>query len=308
MILTENDILKIGEKVKQTLNERVSSIVYHFCGPASCLGICEDNAFVLSSILRGTADGDINKGRYYLSTTRQKSGKLGYSQSKNVRITLDGDALNQRYSGGPVDYWGTSMGKQFYMQQGAESGHYNPNQSRTEAEDRIFSNDPIIPNANKYIKRIDICIQKDRNGEYNQYGLGCVQQILRTDFRDRVFVYDNEVDYERQSENIVNSQILSANIVPTYDVLNSPAWIEHSTRNKLKDLLNIMVSYEYDRQEIPGVCAKLLKKYGLEKYIDIVSSVSRMSWNIDSMLANTQNLIDGLRSDNKDAYAKSMKM
>lgn len=294
---------------KQALNERVSNIVYHFCSTNACLGICTDNAFVLSSILRGSADGDVNKSRYYLSLTRQRTGKIGFSQSRNVRITLDGDALNQRYKGGPVDYWGDSMGKRFYYRDAANHyGHIDTHQSRTENEDRIFSKKPMIPDADRYIRRIDILLSRDKNGEFKTFELGCVQRILRTSLRDMVFVYESQNDFEYQTENTINQNIIQSEIVPIYDVLDSQAYIENSTKNSLKDILNIITSYEYKRKDIPGVCAKLLKQYGLEKYIGIVNDVSNMRWNIDDMLANTQMLIDSLRQNNRGVYVKAMEM
>lgn len=296
------------------LNERVSSIVYHYCGYVACYGICENNQFVLSHIMRGTADGNINKTYHYLSLTRQKTRKIGYSQYKDVRITLDGDKLNSRYKGGPVDYWGTSMGKQYYMQDGNKRGRYDPKQSRTENEDRVFSNDPVIPNASDYILRIDILLLPERNGEYHPYYVKLIQEILKTGFHNLVFVYGDENSFDAQNDNTINEQVLS--MQSDADIKDKP--YEGSLRYALLDLLNTMFSYEYRRDEIWPQAYKKLRQYGISRYIiqeygqnflnSIREELPRKSWFMNDLLANAQNMIDGLRSNDKTLYVRAMRM
>ena len=304
----------IESVVKGVISERVSPVVFHFCSYSSCLGICQRNEFVLSHVMRGTADGDVNRDKHYLSLTRQKTNTIGYSQNKDVRITLNGDKLNQRYKGGPVDYWGTSMGKQWYMQQGALTGHYDPHQSRTENEDRVFSKDPVIPNANEYIMRIDILLKPDRKGEYNPYYIQCIQEILKTGFQKIVFVYGDDNSFNMQNDNIINEQVRT---------MDAGKYIEDvpyqgSIKIALLDLFNAMFSYEYDRQKMWSQCYKKLREYGISRYIIqqygpdflkcLEDELPRRSWNIDDMLANTQNMIDSLRNYDKTLYVRTMRM
>jgi hypothetical protein len=264
--------------------------------------------------MRGTADGDINKGYHYLSFTRQKTKKIGYSQSRDVRITLDGDKLNQRYKGGPVDYWGASMGKQYYMSHGTESGHYDMHQSRTENEDRLFTNSPIIPNASEYIMRIDILIKPERNRQYNKWWVQDVQDILKTGFENIVFVYGDESSFDAQNSNVINEQIRS---IDNGERLTDYT-LTGATMIALCDLLNVIFSYECDRNQVNVLSNRKLKEYGISRYLlqkyganslkYIEEGLPRKSWNIDNMLANTQNMIDSLRNYDKTLYVRVMRM
>lgn len=299
---------------KNILNERISPIVYHYCGYASCYGICENNQFVLSHIMRGTADGNINKTRHYLSLTRVKTHKVGFSQHRDVRITLDGEKLNSRYKGGPVDYWGASMGKQWYMKDGAERGHFDTHQSRTENEDRVFSKDPVIPNAKEYILRIDVLLTPERNGSYNEYQVQMVQNILKTGFANLVYVYGDENSFDAQNDNIINEQVaaMTANSDYTDKVYSG------TIKGALLDLLNIMFSYEYDRNQMWTPCYRKLREYGISRYIiqqygpemlkNIELELPRKTWNIDDMTANVQNMVDTLRNYDKTLYIRSFRM
>lgn len=312
--MNKNKTILLREDQLHLLAERVSSIVYHFCSFASCLGICKDNQFILSHISRGTADGNINKTRHYLSLTRQKSHKLGYSTNGDVRITLDGDKLNQRYSGGPVDYWGNSMGKQEYMRQGAERGHYDPTQNRTENEDRIFSNDPVIPNANFYIKRIDILLRPGRDGNLNPNEVAVTQEILKTGFQNVTFVYGDEASFDAQNQNIINNKILFMNVAPAEK--HEP--YKSSIIRALSDLLNVVTCYEHDRSQVWPVCRKLLKDYGIGRHLvqnygpqylkDLENDMYYKTWFLSDVFANTQNMIDTLRRDDKTLYIRGMRL
>jgi hypothetical protein len=129
-------------KLKTILTEALSDIVWHFTSPQSAKKIIEQNKFELSIV----SGADISKfggtKQYYLSTARQKWG--GYGKSYDCRLELDGRKLSQRYKGDAIDYW--QMGSQ-----------------GTEYEDRLFSNEPTIPNAKNYIKRVDLFLNDRSN-------------------------------------------------------------------------------------------------------------------------------------------------
>lgn len=122
-------------KLKNILTEALSDVVWHFTSLQAAKKIIEQNKFELSIV----SGADVSKlggdKQYYLSTARQKWG--GYGKSYDCRLELDGRKLSQRYKGGAIDYW--QMGPQ-----------------GTEYEDRLFSNEPTIPNAKNYIKRVDL--------------------------------------------------------------------------------------------------------------------------------------------------------
>lgn len=168
----DNGLKKIQiteNQYKTLLNEMLSSVLYHFTTLGGMHEIAKTGSIYLNTSYRGLNDNKHKNKKFWFSFTRQYSSKFGYSKDKNVRIEFDGDLLNQRFEGKPIDYWGETMGKQNYFKNPYE---YQPNkkiidytQSNTESEDRLFSNEPKIDNVYKYIKRIDILI----DNSYEEY-------------------------------------------------------------------------------------------------------------------------------------------
>lgn len=291
------------------ITERVSSVVYHFCGVNSCYHICDSNEFILSSVFRGSADSEVNRGAgYYLSLTRQSSHKLGFSRTKDVRIQLDGDALNQRYKGGPVDYWGVSMGKQYYYKKDSGNDYLGKQQSRTENEDRVFSNEPVIPNASRYIVRIDIYL--DKRFAHNNI---LVWRILHTEFRDRVFVYDNMSDFEARNANTINDEILTNGDAYSKYSAEDYTW-KRMDANRLKSALRDLIDFILFGEDFAGnnrkdnkeAAAKLLNQYGLREFIFITDDLN--PWiRLEDLVISLQNVFDTLR-ENPLVYKKAMRM
>ena len=121
------------------LFESVSSIVYHFTSLPAAAEIMRDNHFRLTASSGTKTERDLARGKeYYLSTTRSRVGDYTLHQfhKSGIVFELNGDWFNQRYKGGPVDYWGKQSGR--YYGQGIR-GRYS------EMEDRVFSNEPYIP-------------------------------------------------------------------------------------------------------------------------------------------------------------------
>jgi len=205
--LTENQLKEaIGDAVRYVLSESVSDITYHFTSIASLLEILRSNEFYCT-LTTNHSDALDKKRLFYFSTQRTKTNQVGYAANSghsNVRIQLDGRLLSQKYSGRPVDYWG-SMGKQSYYN-GADSvaaqyGKIDPKQRNFEVEDRIFAYTPTIPDARKYITRVDILLK--RNDE-NERSLASLAMRMLGGI---CYVYDNPRDFNAQSGNIVNSEI-----------------------------------------------------------------------------------------------------
>jgi hypothetical protein len=120
-------------RAKELLNERLSSIVYHYTSLLPARNILSTGKFELSSSLGSVEQQYQPKGYpYFLSTTRTRRG--GYhtnSLGRNgVLFVLDGDWYNRHYKASSVDYW-------------QERGKLSPGRS-SEAEDRIYSKEPTI--------------------------------------------------------------------------------------------------------------------------------------------------------------------
>jgi len=112
----------------------LSPILYHSTSIKNAVSILQENNFRLSTWLGTPSDLTKNTNKlWYLSTSRRKGAYGGY-----VVFVLDGNKLSHNYKGMPVDYWGTNF------------------IDVDEAEDRILSDKPTIPNADKYIKEIHV--------------------------------------------------------------------------------------------------------------------------------------------------------
>ena len=144
-------------KLKDILNERISSVVYHFTTTEAAGYIIDSNRFKLMSIpsdrqyikspIQVDAGKKYDKG-YYMSVARTKIE--GYTKDINsarcffVRFELDGTKLGNTYKGGPFDYFPQHQGNIKYE----------------EYEDRIYSKDMFIQNARGYIKRMDFDVSR----------------------------------------------------------------------------------------------------------------------------------------------------
>lgn len=129
------------------ITERLTSIVYHFTNFNNLLNILKTDEFVTTSVLGSGADYDVNKGKFFFfSTTRSRN--QGYVNG-DVKLVLNGDLLNRRYSGVAMDYWGYDFRK---------AG------TRQEMEDRLITDESTIPNATKYI--LEIHILNDKKHSY----------------------------------------------------------------------------------------------------------------------------------------------
>jgi hypothetical protein len=120
-------------RAHELLNERLSSVVYHYTPLFPAKNILSSGNFELTSSLGSVEQQYQPKGYpYFLSTTRTKRG--GYHSNvpgnSGVLFVLNGDWYNRHYKSAPIDYW-------------QERGNLLPGRS-SEAEDRLFSRDPTM--------------------------------------------------------------------------------------------------------------------------------------------------------------------
>lgn len=136
-------------RAKELINERVSSIVYHYTPLAQAKNILSTGNFELSSSLGSVEQQYQPKGYpYFLSTTRTRRGGYHANSLGNsgVLFVLDGDWYNRHYKSSPIDYW-------------QERGKLLPGRS-SEAEDRIFSKEPTISAAG--IRQVHVYVNPDK--------------------------------------------------------------------------------------------------------------------------------------------------
>ena len=205
------------------LNEMLSSKCYHFTTLNGLLRILKTNTFLLKTDVVSDTEHweDKPRHRFFMSTTRVRDGRFGYNRfiNKNsmlVRITLNGDLLNANYRGKPVN-WKMHNNKikgYFSNLRSAESikssSMYDPDGRRAqiqpfvENEDRVYSNKPSIPNADRYIERIDILTYLSSNfADIDTQAMDILQDIPSR-FRNITHIYTTMKDFNRQSNNMDN--------------------------------------------------------------------------------------------------------
>jgi len=125
------------EGFRKYLSEGITDIVYHKTRLDLAADILEGDKFMTSIAFGTPADKQINKGKlYYLSTMRSPVGDYGPSLPA-VTFKLDGRKLGERSKAAAVDYWG-------------------PDFPTNEMEDRVFTDEPWIKPASKYILEVHI--------------------------------------------------------------------------------------------------------------------------------------------------------
>lgn len=163
------------------IQEGLSKILYHRTELDNALNILKTNEFKLTPNL-GTSSDQLHKEVYYLSTSRTPGNEYNFV-SKDTEwaalLKLDGDKLAQRFKGNPVDYWGQLK-------------------RRSEAEDRVVSKNPKIPNARDYILEIHFMVipeSKHMGGSKMEwYRLQLYKTAKQLEIP--VFVYNNPKDFK----------------------------------------------------------------------------------------------------------------
>lgn len=306
----------IKECLKKVLNEGISDTTYHFTSLGSCADILKSNSFNLT-MSSNRSDAYDNKRLFYLSTQRGRSKDIGYAShlSSCVRIQLDGNALRTKYAGKPIDYWGDSMGKQVYYDDDiygkgmTSTKQHHPN---FEMEDRIFSYEPTIDNAAKYINRIDVYIKTDTNDTErlnSEKETAVIIWALGKRNEIPVYIYGSLKDFDFMTDNTMNNEIEQLykddfHAKTERDYSDQPlyrAYKDISHKNTyvtiLLHLLNVLSNGEIFKKDKNAfaLVSNTLQKFGLEQYRPSVMSELKRSRGYDfnescELLAHTSNV------------------
>lgn len=288
MKITLNEIKDIvTECVKKIISERITDKTYHFTSFPSCINILKNNQFRLT-LSSNSVDSYDRKRLFYLSTQRGRNKEIGYAGhiGSCIRIEINGYEMSQKYNGKPIDYWGT-MGKQAYYNPENASiyGTGFTNSKKThhsfEMEDRIFSYEPTIENASKYISRIDVYLsgmRKDLADKEKDEAITIL--ILSKRLSIPVFVYNDMKDFNFMTDNTINSELEQL----YKDDFQSKTEVDYRDydRYKISDemrkkrifvtilehLLNIYTHGNIFRkdEEMYRTISSVLKEFGLEQY------------------------------------------
>lgn len=288
-----NKKIYIKEKQENILKESLTNIVYHFTSLPNALSIVKNNAIFLQTPLGSDSENMKTKQLFFLSTTRQKSSEFGYSQKfKGVgaRLTLDGDLLNQNFKSKPINYWGDgTMGKHAYYK---SNSNFSSKQHHTdnESEDRLFSYNSKIDNAIKYIKRIDLVIDKN-----NQSQLLYANEIYLSKFSDKVFIYDNDKDFNFQTNNTINDEV--GNNLDLFTLQNRNRKTDGFSSYDLGKIVLLILIGEINNKKLNEQAVKLLKEYNLENYInrDFFKGIDNY-WSIEKLIDEVKTLMHNFSS------------
>lgn len=323
----------ISEELERfVLNEMISSKCYHFTTLNGLLRILKTNTFLLKTDVVSDTEHWEDKPRYrfFMSTTRVRDGRFGYNyfiktDNMLVRITLNGDLLNANYRGKPVN-WKMHNNKIKGYISNLRSAYsiksdsiYEPDWRRAqiqpfvENEDRVYSNKPSIPNADRYIERIDILTYL--SGDFvdiDSQALDILQDIPSR-FRNITHIYTTMKDFNRQDDNadkVDRSNVKDA-IYPKVDVNLSQEDLEKidsyekkiynffANYNKLEELVRneeydpdfeVIVNHLYREA---ADCEEYIKKlntdlYNSKKSKQILKSVS--DWFVKHHITNFNEL------------------
>ena len=275
-----NSIKKIiSEEIERfVLNEMLSSKCYHFTTLDGLLRILKTNTFLLKTDVVSDTEHWEDKPRYrfFMSTTRVRDGRFGYNyfiyeNEMLVRITLNGDLLNANYKGKPINWQmhsekvrghkpdlrsaESTKAEAMSMSSSIYHDFEFKIQPFVENEDRVYSNKPSIPNANRYIERIDI-LTYDTYEDIDSQALDILQNIPSR-FRNITHIYTTMKDFNRQDNNAdkVDRSNVEDTIYPKVDV-----------NLKQEDLYRIKICAE-DIYKFISTCDKIFE-IGRKKVYD----------------------------------------
>lgn len=286
---------------KKNLNESISSIVYHFTSIDACIDILESNKFFLT-LSYGNED---EKGRddrlFYMSTTRQANGYLGYQNymDYSTRICLDGDKLNNNYKGTPFNYF-KKQGKQKHIGSKLHDFSYQQRSSFDESEDRIWSYSPTINNAKKYIKEIDVYTDntdmlKKLSSFANEVTINLYNDPYDFKMKNKKFTVleyspseTSEIDYDKMEHSYRTYKYMLSYIVAIYCIYNGI-----TSSNRIKDLVPKFdvasnINDDYEELEV------------LTKINNIISDVYANNVSVYSLTSTLKGYTEGSSSKTND--------
>ena len=158
MIVNKKSVPLLESKLNE-LFEGIGDVLYHYTDSYRLNQILERDAFRLTSDMGTDAERNVGKKDkpYYLSTARSRLGDYHTPVSSyatgSVLLVLDGTQIKRDgYTGAPVDYWNMDRSK--------------PREYwKDEMEDRIFSDEPWLENASKYIQEVHMYMPETEKPE-----------------------------------------------------------------------------------------------------------------------------------------------
>ena len=264
------------------LTEALSSKVYHFTGISKAYEICKDNIILLQSAYAKDADNYDKNKKYYLSLTRVRNSLFGYSNkfSKGgVRIELDGELLNQRFSGKAINYW-NGLGDKFEYYRHKEPSFSDSirQQTGTENEDRLFSTEPYITNAYKYIVSIDVLLPQGYMDDKDKMDIA--SSFLKTPLSRKIKIFDSLDEFNKIDGKTINDKVEFGS--SSMFGINTSSY-KNSNYNIKRALSAIIGFIGYGNKDFEDNYGRevhnLLQKYNLLQFSDSIADIKKENLN-----------------------------
>ena len=290
---------------KILINEGISSIVYHFCTLPVMYQISKTDSFKLSetgkyesdirmnSFSTGKYDENGKMGRktypYYMCFSRTPSSMVGYqfmriTSTKNdwvnslVRIKINGDALNARYKGAPVNFFteknpSGDLAKKYKYAQDWENFVAIPSRNGSPQAKRAFSKGQLVK---RKMPKINPDISKRGRPALLPNGQKEVKVDYKALERNRMSEYEDRVFSNKEH------------------ILYASKYIEK---------IDILVSKQsLKRREVVIMISKIIQKYGTNKVFIYDNNIAFNSENISGAISK-QNFKQLYYSDiNKNGF------
>lgn len=342
-MLIEMKRVVIKESQYNILNEGLSSILYHFTSISKGLSICSDDKIYLQSAFSKDADNYDRKRKFYLSCTRIKSSDFGYSYKFSrggVRITLDGDLLANNFKGKQINYWNGMNDKFKYYEYFPERAKdinksmeweisrfkknnpnatpediqhfidYNFNDSAqhhtdNESEDRILSYEPVINEAHRFIKSIDVLLPNLFENEKDMETAAAFRFSTPTQISKLVRIFSSVEEFNSLDGKDCNDKIEYSQS----KVLSLDRNFSRGVYYAIESVIGFIsfANPEFDGKKFGSSVMKLFNKYGLEKYKTYIGKIEDKrnrgwGWGFDGLVeqlnASRRELSDYPNEDN----------
>jgi len=240
---------------KSVIQEGFTDILYQYRSPHTILKILQKDSFFPSVGFGTPSEVDINKGyKYYLSFARNLRGTYHQQGKMAAYMVLDGRKLGYRFKGSAVDYW--------------QWGH---DVKKTEVEDRLFTNKPVIKDANQYIESIHVSIPIEMKSSTsdkvypNQYRTTQIETLKELDAEAKkkeipIYFYDDSGAYRMKN---------------TKKAISLDEWEKELPADQIEDFTSTYKPGPLDTSRIDAIGkaieAMLMKK---QNYYELLDSIS----------------------------------
>ena len=216
--ISDKDAYKNYNLMKESIDEGISSEVYHYTTVGNGVKIVHENKLKCSSSILDY--GEIRVKRYnktdkvyYISTARSKDTEYLDNEMKDspvIGVKMDGNKLkNAGFNGYPIDFFKHVPSSKEDM-------------TKVEMEDRIVTDKPYIDNFLKYVTKVDIILHYSKGRffeifkkEFNE----CIETLTKHNIP--INYYTNLSSYRKNKKIELELPVVNDKSKPYIDITTS---------------------------------------------------------------------------------------